>query len=209
MPQHHSSAIGGELNDDTSFGSVASFSVSNPFTDSSSDAGFETTAEHHMSADRTALSDHCENSSAISNHSNGAASSAANTETIAFNPFAGVRTMAPAFTDLKDFAPSMLESKQKSNCIDYGAIRATLSSAMLNDVGSSEAVASAQETRTCDKAAMDFFEDAATAAFNQFGGKTNSSFNVRTVSPRPNAAVQNGYDGSAFNGKVILTMEYN
>lgn len=97
--------------------------------------------------------------------------------------------------------------------IDYSAIRDTLNGDTTMMTTTTMPIAVPQEARPCDKAAMDFFKDAANAAFNQFGGKTNSTF--RTISPRPTAngggdqngtLLNGGSADSAGSGKVIIFM---
>lgn len=139
----------------------------------------------------------------------------ANTKNKAFNPFAVGRTKSPALNELKgmEFTQSMPEAIQTksggSNQVNYEALRETGAHEVLNNTYPMQAQTQSQaqsqtQAMVNDKAAMDFFKDAAAAAFSEFGGaKRADPFSVNRAGPFSNG-MGNGCDGVTFNGKVIF-----
>lgn len=198
-------------------------------SDSFGDAASTTGNQHHVLSDLKAFSNNSDKLDGIVNHFNGTNADAnANTITATaatgsaakastFNPFATARTKSPALNELKgmEFTQSMPESQRFGSPsvfnIDFDAIRATLESDAHNQTCPPDMGGSANDAKVNDKAAMDFFKDAAAAAFSQFGtGPGQSAFKINRAGGGGSAGgAINGINGSSFdgiamNGKVNL-----
>lgn len=206
-----------------------SSSSSSGFGDScSSDSfgdGVSTTGnQHHVLSDLRAFSNNSDKLDGIVNHFNGTNADAnanvivttANTDSAAkastFNPFATARTKSPALNELKgmEFTQSMPESQRFGSPsvfnIDFDAIRATLESDAHNMTCPPDMGGSANDAKVDDKAAMDFFKDAAAAAFSEFGtGPGQSAFKFNRAGGGGSGAggAINGNNGSSFDGIAI------
>lgn len=214
-----------ETNTESSFGSSSSFNASNPFSDSSSsgfgDSGSDSATDssitsignqHQTMPELKAFANNFEQLDGILNHFNAtnmetnattAAIANGNTKSKSFNPFSMGRTKSPAMNDLKgmEFSQSLPESsafkKTGSHQVNYEALRETL------DISPNNFPISIEQQNINDKAAMDFFKNAAAAAFSEFGGKKADPFLANKTGTFSNGN-GNGYDGVSFNGKVIL-----
>lgn len=197
-------------------------------SDSFGDASSPSGSQQHVLTDLTAFSNNFDKLDGILNHFNGTNADAninANTITTTttttsttatgkantFNPFAMGGTKSPALNELKgmEFSQSMPESQQFGGQgvfnIDFDAIRATLESDAHNLPCPSDMGSITNDPKTDDKAAMDFFKDAAAAAFSEFGtGAGKSAFKFNRSGGAINGSNSNSFDGIAINGKVNL-----
>lgn len=179
LPQHNTTVIANDtIVDSATFGAQSMFSTPNPFGDP---------VNYNGVAFEPLPSQPDQRMNGFSNQFNGFDADVNTTEAVTFNPFTILATETP---------PPVA-----SHYVDYNAIRATLNNGITLTVSPTETKPVPPEARVNDKAAMDFFKDAAAAAFNQFGGKSNSTFNVRTNSPRSMASEQSGLsDGKVMPG---------